>query len=339
MGSAAQAVDYFAELGFPAKQHTNPSDHMIDLCSIDGRTFDAEVKSHRQLERLAEQYSESVWAKQNTQAAEQQLPHHQDANMLREKFYLTAGTEKPYLVREGSRFWILAGRNLLNQSRDLLLTVFRLLQAIVLALILGSFYFQLSADQHHIYDRQGALFFLAVQQSMAAMFLVINVFQGEKRIYHRERHQSLFGPLTFYLAKVMSEFPFLIFSPIVFTSIVYPMMNLREGWSYFFTCMGALTMVTFTSQAMGLLISAASATQEIANILTPIVMSLLLLFGGLFVNLESVPVYFRWIQYVNYIKYTYEILAYTDLNDLPLTCAPEDYAAFGNRKLLNICRP
>lgn len=52
--------------------------------------------------------------------------------------------------------------------------------------------------------------------------------------------------------------------------------------------------------------SAASPSPAVANIVTPIVLSLLLLFGGLFVNLANVPVYFRWIEYVNYVKYTYE---------------------------------
>ena len=71
----------------------------------------------------------------------------------------------------------------------------------MLALILGSFYFDIGTDQSSIANRQGALFYIAIQQTMAAIFLVINVFLAEKRIYHREHNQGLFGALTYYLCK------------------------------------------------------------------------------------------------------------------------------------------
>lgn len=156
--------------------------------------------------------------------------------------------------REIPRFAVICKRNVRNQLRATLLTLFRLLQSILLAVILGLFYFQLGTDMSQIYDRQGALFFIAIQQSISAMFMVINIFQSEKRIYHREHNQGLFGSFTYYLGKVISESPFFVLSPILFTSIVYPLIGLRQGWDNFLLTMVTLIMVTFTSQSAGLLI-------------------------------------------------------------------------------------
>ena len=97
--------------------------------------------------------------------------------------------------------------------------------------------------------------------------------------------------------------------------------------------------------------SAVSPTHEAANIITPIVMSLLLLFGGLFVNIDHVPVYFRWIEYINFVKYSYEsrtirqvsffvsldvVLAYNDMYGLELTCDTKITIPAGDRKFFDV---
>jgi ATP-binding cassette subfamily G (WHITE) protein 1 len=46
---------------------------------------------------------------------------------------------------------------------------------------------------------------------------------------------------------------------------------------------------------------------EIAQVVTPLVLLILMIFGGLFVNLDRVPVVLRWIQWLSFISYTYKV--------------------------------
>lgn len=101
MGPAQDALSYFSDLGFPAKEHTNPSDHMIDLCSVDGRTFEAEVRSLRQLDMLTEAYSTSKLAQSNMSDMEHFVQDCLDAqlNVKEQNFILASSKELTYFVR------------------------------------------------------------------------------------------------------------------------------------------------------------------------------------------------------------------------------------------------
>lgn len=46
----------------------------------------------------------------------------------------------------------------------------------------------------------------------------------------------------------------------------------------------------------------------VANIVAPITLVLLMLFGGFFINSANVPVYLIWLQYLSFFKYAFEAL-------------------------------
>ena len=306
-GPARSALDYFADLGYPAEEHTNPSDHMLDLISIDCRSECAEMVSQRRVTTLHQTYLGS----------EMFLERHEESKQLTalvdpSALSIFSGHARRLArnccdrFHEWPRFLVLCHRTARDMSRDVLPLLLRFVQAIVMSVVLGLFYFNLQPVQESIYDRQGALFFLIVQQSSAPIVIVLSVFQTEKRIYQREHNQGLFRSPTFYAAKVLSEVPFLIIIPIIVATIAFPMINLQSDWAHLLVAYACLIVTAFAAQAIGLAIGTWSPTVQVANTVMPIIVSFMLLFSGLFVNSANIPVYFRWIEVVNYLKYAYE---------------------------------
>jgi hypothetical protein len=48
----------------------------------------------------------------------------------------------------------------------------------------------------------------------------------------------------------------------------------------------------------------------------------LMVFSGFFINIDSIPVWFSWIQYLSPMRYGFVALAQNELDGLPIKCEP-----------------
>jgi ABC-type multidrug transport system permease subunit len=70
-----------------------------------------------------------------------------------------------------------------------------------------------------------------------------------------------------------------------------------------------LLMVILTSNtaiSMGYFVSALCPTIALAMAITPMVVIPLMIFGGFFLNSESVPLYFIWLEKISFLRYAFE---------------------------------
>jgi hypothetical protein len=58
---------------------------------------------------------------------------------------------------------------------------------------------------------------------------------------------------------------------------------------------------------MGMLLGSAVPSIEVGQVITPLVLIIYMIFGGLFVNLDKVPVFLRWIQWISFISFTNKV--------------------------------
>jgi ABC-type multidrug transport system permease subunit len=70
---------------------------------------------------------------------------------------------------------------------------------------------------------------------------------------------------------------------------------------------GIINVVTLTSMAIGFLISALSPTVFIANAIGAPVLIIFLLFGGFYINTDSLPVGSQWVPYISFIKWGFQV--------------------------------
>lgn len=146
------------------------------------------------------------------------------------------------------------------------------------------------------------------QTSAVTMTWRFQVFSAELPIFIRESRARLYRTSTYFLGKTLAELPLFLAVPILFTTIAYPMVGLREGFYYFAIACGVVSLVANVSTSFGYLISCASSSISMALSVGPPVIIPFLIFGGFFLNSGSVPYYFVWLSYLSWFRYGNEAL-------------------------------
>lgn len=100
---------------------------------------------------------------------------------------------------------------------------------------------------------------------------------------------------TYYTAKVTTETPVLLITPLLYTVIVYFGIGLTRDAGEFFYFYLILTLVVFTSASYGYFLSSIFNNMEAAVTLAPLVMLPIMLFGGLFTNVDTYPKWITWL--------------------------------------------
>jgi ATP-binding cassette subfamily G (WHITE) protein 2 len=74
--------------------------------------------------------------------------------------------------------------------------------------------------------------------------------------------------------------------------------------------------------AFGYMISASFESMEQATIMGPLFVMPMVLFGGFMANVDSLPAWFGWLQYLSPIRYCFEIMVRTQTGNLPEANVP-----------------
>jgi ABC-type multidrug transport system permease subunit len=61
-----------------------------------------------------------------------------------------------------------------------------------------------------------------------------------------------------------------------------------------------------------------------AAILGPVAFALMSLFGGFFLNIDSLPSYISWLQYLSLFKYAFAAIMQNEFRGLKFTCDDQD---------------
>jgi len=140
--------------------------------------------------------------------------------------------------------------------------------------------------------------------------------------FFKEYSSGAYGALSYFIAKILAELPFNLFMPLLYSIIVYFMVGLRtddDGY-HFFIFYVALLLVSQNSIALGLMISTGISNINLALVIAPLCFLPMMLFGGFFANLSSIPDFLNWLQYLSILKYAFEILVVNEFDGLTFTC-------------------
>ena len=102
-------------------------------------------------------------------------------------------------------------------------------------------------------------------------------------------------------------------------------------------------IIAFVSQSLGLMLGAIFMENASAAVfLGPITNVPLLLFGGFFVRLSTIPVYLRYFSYLSFVRYAFEAIVVTlygfdrchvDINELKNSTLKLDWVDYANMLL------
>jgi hypothetical protein len=86
-----------------------------------------------------------------------------------------------------SQFIVLLTRSFMNLLRDRMFTFGRLFQTVVMSLLVGLIFFRLGYSQNDVRNRQGAMFFVLLTNSMNNMFGSLTAFLSVSSCSHANK--------------------------------------------------------------------------------------------------------------------------------------------------------
>lgn len=224
-----------------------------------------------------------------------------------------------YSVTWTTQFVILAQRTMKNVSRNPALLQAHLLVSFVTAIVCGLLFWQVGNDIAGFQNRLGYFFFtccLFVFECLSS----VQSFSSERILFCRERAKGCYSPISYYLTKLLFDLvPMRIIPPIVFGLLSYYMVGLRsDSVVYLFKMLWMLVGLNLVAASVCLLIGIVFANAGVANMVASLVMLFEMLFGGLLLNSNSIPLGMRWLTLVSFFNYALEGLLINEVAGLKL---------------------
>lgn len=311
-GAAQEAVDYFSMMNFICPEHYNPADFFMDLVSTDNRSAEFLSRSQTRVQLLLQYYSvhsteESFNCSNNTIAdGDGHLAGDSNSSKLDTYSLRTGATWLEQLV-------ILLLRSFKKNNRDLGTFYIGVAQLLTFAILLGLLYMDMGNDFQSIQDRTGVLFFITINVGFGGIFTIINTFPAERLVVNRERASKSYNIGAYYLGKLVGELHVRLLPTLLYTLVLYYFVGLYPEASRYFTFIGVALLLALTCQAFASVVSVLVSTQAAAFALAPAVSVILILFGGFYINQDTVPVGARWVKYISAFYYGFYALMINEM--------------------------
>lgn len=312
-GKATEGTRFFSKLGYTCPNEYNPADFIIDLVA-EAPAFEHETIKKKQetiIDNILTQYQ------QVRHEVEVAPPFKGDIHILSKvKSYQSA-----WIVQLVVIFW----RYMVNIVRDGTLTFARLFQSVFMALVIGLIYLRTQYYQSNVQDRIGVLFFMMDFAAMSSLFSALSTFPADLAVFLRERGSKTYHVSSYFLGKTLAEIPHQILFPTLFGAIVYWIVGLNPSVDRFFIFLLTLFVIAVSGQSFGQLISIISPNPDVAFTLGPVISTLLMLFGGFYMNVANIPVYFVWIYWISFFHYGFEALVLNEFTGVTFICRESEF--------------
>uniref|UniRef100_A0A3Q2FSD8 Broad substrate specificity ATP-binding cassette transporter ABCG2 n=1 Tax=Cyprinodon variegatus TaxID=28743 RepID=A0A3Q2FSD8_CYPVA len=281
-GPAPNALDYFANIGYPCEPHNNPADFFLDVLNGDftkpAKVHDtAELGTTRQNieEHLVVEYKKSSYSSDTGAELRRILQNKECVSSLRSRS-ITYNNHFLHQLR-----WVFK-RTFQNLMLTPQTSVAQVGVNIFLALIVGAIFF-------------------AVQDNQSGL---------------QNRHEYISGYYrvsVYFLSKILCDLIMRTITSVVFSIIVYFLIGLKSTAEAFLIFTFTVTLVAYTATAMTMAISADQSVVSLANIFMTITFVFMMvrkaaIFSGLLVNLPSIVDWLAWLKYFSIPRYGFAAL-------------------------------
>ncbi|KDO17219.1 hypothetical protein SPRG_17351 [Saprolegnia parasitica CBS 223.65] len=324
-GKASDAVEYFASQGYQCPNYMNPTDYFMRQMIV----LDAKSEAAARVDKLVANWRARSHAIANDGDVKDNSDGSSDAS---DTVY-----ESSHLGTFGS-MRVLCKRNVTRLVRDSLAFKARLGQSIIISVVVGLIFRQLELSQTGIQSFTGAIFFIVVNQFFSATTPEFASVPLELPIMKREYNGGLYRSYVWYIAKNVSELVMQFFFPLIFLIPVYFMVGFgASNAGLFFTFYLFIALLSSSATGLGYMVSCIAKTPEIAPIIGILIILPFLIFGGLFINTNNVPVYFRWLEFISPMKYAFRGISrafWNSIDTIPCDTAVESCVATTGAQVL-----
>ncbi|RAL43105.1 hypothetical protein DM860_009887 [Cuscuta australis] len=307
-GEAKNAVQFFAEAGFPCPSRRNPSDHFLRCINSDFDIVTATLKGSMRLREtdksdylmnmatadikamLVEKFRRSEYGAR-ARSRLQELSRTQDIEIETIK-----GSQAGWV----KQLVTLTQRSFKNMSRDLGYYWSRIIIYIIVSVCVGTLFFRVGTSYTAILARGACGGFITGYMT----FMSIGGFPSfveEMRVFTKERLNGHYGVGAFVLANFFSSFPFLVAVSLLTGTITFYMVFQASFLQYVFFCLNLFGCIAMVESCM--MIVASLVPNFLMGIITGAgVLGIMMMTAGFFRLLDDLPKVF-WRYPISFIGY------------------------------------
>ncbi|XP_053393173.1 protein white-like isoform X2 [Mercenaria mercenaria] len=244
LGSLQDALDFYRSAGHPCPLNYNPCDFFImSMAVVPGK----ETECKQRIETICDKFN-------GTSYARSMLDENRSMEINETKNLITElnGNGERYESPWYQQFAAVFARSWKTAIREPMVVRVRLVQAVILALMLGLIYLQLDLDQEGVMNINGVLFLILINMTITNMLGVLNSFPLETPIFLREYGIGLYRVDIYFICKSLAELPSFIIIPVIFSAVTYWMVGLYNSAEAFLIFTAVIVIVANTSVSFGL---------------------------------------------------------------------------------------
>eukprot|EP00667_Euglena_gracilis_P000307 EG_transcript_307 len=267
-----------------APQHDgaqNPATWMLNVIATDGIDFPAE-------------YEVSALCAHNTEELQESLQCTGEQMTSGHRYQATYWTQYRVLMQKWQRiYWRSPGYN-----------VARLVTSILIALVMGTIFYQLPfSDKQAVFSRVGLQFISLLFMGVMFAQTIQGLVAVERGVFYRERAAQMYHPLVLNSVAGLCEFPYVTLNCIVFVAIFYWMVGMNSNVALFFLWFLIFWIYILFYTYLGFLLGVLLPNAEIATGMVSVFTSITSQMSGFMLPKFSIPWWWRWLYYMNPATY------------------------------------
>ncbi|KAL8666924.1 MAG: hypothetical protein Q9202_001164 [Teloschistes flavicans] len=328
-GPTYAAKDYFVNLGFVCEERATTGDFLTSLTNPAERVA-REGFEHR-VPRTPDEFAE-VWKKSEARqllmaeiaAFDQEFPvGGQQLELFRKSRQASQAkrqrVKSPYTISYPMQVGLCVRRGFLRLKGDASLALTGIIGNSIMALLIGSVFYNLPSDTGSFYYR-GALLFFAILLNAFSSYLEILTIYAQRPIVEKQSMYAFYHPSAEAVASMICDLPNKILTSIFFNTTLYFLTHLRRTPSAFFTfylfsfmCVLAMSMV-FRS------IGALSRTLAQAMAPAAVLILALVIYTGFVVPPGQMHPWFSWFRWIDPVAYAFEAVMINEFRNRRFHC-------------------
>ncbi|KGO47179.1 CDR ABC transporter [Penicillium expansum] len=339
-GPCNRAVQYFVEMGWerPTRQTsadfiaavTNPTERKpqagmegkIPCSPFEFSEYWKKSPDYASLQLSMRQHSQETSVDGTEEIKLAHIKHAEQADHVR--------SSSPYLISLPMQIRLCLARAFQRTRNDLPSLIATAIVQIVVAVIIGSLFFNIPQSSEGMSQRSSVIFLAVLTNALISM-LEINVLYSQRRIVEKQTAFAFVHPCAEACAGIILDLPIKLFRCLLAGVILYFMANLRREASNFFIYI--LFQLTAVVAMSGMFRTLASMTRAIgqAMALAGIVIICIAVFTGFTLPQFDMPPWFGWIRWLNPIFYAYESIISNEFHGRWFECVnfvPADISSF-----------
>ncbi|KAA8649577.1 uncharacterized protein ATNIH1004_002248 [Aspergillus tanneri] len=329
-GRACDAKTYFENLGFECPESQTTPDFLTSMTSATERVIRPGFTSlaPRTADEFAQRWKDSSERKQLLNQIQQYSQEHPFGGADLQQFSDARKSDKstkqrggsPYTLSYWSQIQLCMMREITRIKNELGVPIYMLVNNIVMFLVIGSLFYNLSPSTSSFFGRGATMFMVVILNALGTMLEIISLY-GKRQIIEKHKRYALYHPSADSIASMIMDLPYKIVGAIVLNIVLYFMTNLRrEPGAFFFFLLIVFTAQLTMSMFFRLL---ASLTKTLEQAMTPttVVNLGLVMYAGFAIPSSYMLGWSHWIRYINPVYYAFEALMVNEFHGRDFACS------------------